>query len=77
MDTLKELEGKVKAGAGPKESAEILVNGLADQLDALTQDPVAIKALATALRADVSAMAEAVVSGEKAESGHHTSHKKK
>lgn len=41
-------------------SVQVLVNGVVDQLDALTHDPVAIKALADDLRASAPALGDAI-----------------
>lgn len=62
-DNLKELEAKVRAAGTPEASATALVNGLADQLDALTHDPVAIKQLGTDLRAAASELGKACCEG--------------
>lgn len=60
-DDLKTLKEKVAANTDPKASAELLVNGVADQLDQLEQDPVAIKALAAEMRKDASGLGEAIM----------------
>ena len=67
MLTLKELEANVKGCDCPETSASTLINGLADQLDALTHDPVAIKALAADLRKNVTALSQAICCKEKGE----------
>lgn len=59
-DTLQALMEKVRGADTPENSAAALVNGVADQLDALTHDPVAIKALAAELRQNASPFATAI-----------------
>lgn len=49
-DNLKKIVEQVSTHTNSKEAAVALVNGVADQLDGLTHDPVAIKALADELR---------------------------
>lgn len=58
--SLKDLEKMVVNGNDPQQSAEILVNGLADQLDGLTHDPVAIWRLATELRDNAVSLGKAI-----------------
>lgn len=49
-ETLKRIEDKVREATNLNQSAAALVNGVADALDELQQDPVAIKRLAIELR---------------------------
>lgn len=60
-ETLEALKAKLSACDCHEECAKILVVGVADALDALTQDPVAIKALAADLRAGANELAAACV----------------
>lgn len=62
-DKLTELVAKVKDCVSPKDAATVLVTGVADTLDGLTHDPVAIKALSDDLRASAAVLGDAVIAG--------------
>lgn len=55
------LEAKVKSAGNLNNATEALVVGLADELNNLTQDPVAIKQLADDLRANSADLVGAIV----------------
>lgn len=57
---MKALIARVKGATNQKTAVEALVNGLADELGNLTQDPVAIKAMAGDLRTACPELAAAV-----------------
>ena len=60
MTELSDLETKVKEAADPNQAAVALVNGLADLLDGLQQDPLAIKGMAAKLRENAGTIGAAV-----------------
>ncbi len=61
MATLKDIETRVFNNPDVSKSAIELINGIADLLDSLTHDPVAIKKASEELRGSASTMAAAVV----------------
>lgn len=68
MADLKAIQANVEKCQDLEQSATTLVNGLADALDGLTQDPVAIKALAADLRKDATALGAAICANTSAQS---------
>lgn len=59
-DTVKDIEAKVGACDCPEKAAECLVCCVADALDGLQQDPVAIKRMASELRERAATLGAAV-----------------
>lgn len=71
---LKELVERVAAETDVKKSATILASGLADFLDELTHDPVAIAAKAAELRAQADAIGNAVLDNTEVKTAHAPVH---
>lgn len=59
---IEELKARIETNSDVKSSAEDLVKGVADLLDGLTHDPVAIKAMADDLRKGAPGLGDAVCS---------------
>ncbi len=62
---INELETNVRKCAGPDKAAETLIHGVANRLDELTQDPVAVKALSAELRGNAERLGAAICTSAK------------
>lgn len=67
MSVIEALKKRVEEITDLKESVKALVHGLADELDTLTQDPVAIKRVAAELREKVDEVLTALFHNTKPE----------
>lgn len=61
---LKELASKIEKTTGVEKSAEELIVGVANYLDTLTHDPVAITAMAAELRDSAPSLSMAILANQ-------------